>query len=102
MDLKDTEQKMHEKYPGEYAGDNDMQRILEKIEGMDPEVRNVLERILNNEEYEGIEIEGYTIEKLSDEYGMNEIAALLTLDWLKKEPENAKASLERGYDEVRL
>jgi len=47
-----------------------------------------------------IEIEQYNVSRLRKEYGMNPIAALLSLDWLIKEPEEAKAALKRGYDEI--
>ncbi len=47
-------------------------------------------------------IEGYNIETLMREHGMNPIAAILTLDWLVREPEPAKASLKRGHDRVTM
>lgn len=45
-------------------------------------------------------VEGYTVASLMTEYQMQPIAAILTLDWLIREPEDAKASLAYGYDEV--
>lgn len=47
-----------------------------------------------------LEVEGYDLQRLEQEHSMNPIAALLTLDWLLKEPEVALASLDRGHDEV--
>jgi hypothetical protein len=48
-----------------------------------------------------IEIEGFTVDRLREEHGMNEIAALLTLDWLNRDPIAAAASLHKGHDVVR-
>lgn len=47
------------------------------------------------------EVAGYTVSRLQAEHSMNPIAAILTLDWLLREPEQAKASLSRGHDQVR-
>ena len=47
------------------------------------------------------EIEGYTFESLMESHGMNPIAAFLTLDWLIREPQRAKESLNRGHDFIK-
>lgn len=39
---------------------------------------------------------GYSIFSLMKERGMNYPAAILTIDWLLKEPEKATASLKKG------
>lgn len=39
--------------------------------------------------------EGYSVKGLMEQHRMTYPAALLTIDWLLKEPENAKASLKR-------
>ena len=39
---------------------------------------------------------GYSIHGLQRERGMKYLAALLTIDWLIKEPEKAKRSLTKG------
>ena len=40
--------------------------------------------------------EGYCVDSLRKNYGMNTISALLTLDWIIKEPEQAVAALRDG------
>ena len=45
-------------------------------------------------------VAGYTVDRLTHEHGMTAVAALLTLDWLIREPEKAVASLHRGHDHV--
>lgn len=47
-----------------------------------------------------LELEGYSIQHLMKEHGMSPIAALLTLDWLKRNPEEAITSLDKGHDWV--
>ena len=42
------------------------------------------------------EAEGFSISALMQKRGMTYPAALLTIDWLLKEPEKAKQSLTRG------
>jgi len=52
-------------------------------------------------ELPALEVEGYTIDGLVQQHSMKPIAALLTLDWLTREPERAKESLVKGHDWVR-
>ena len=41
---------------------------------------------------------GYSIDSLYSDYGMNFIAALLTVDWIIKEPEAAVLALQEGIE----
>ena len=45
---------------------------------------------------DSMEYSGYSINSLCAEYGMNFIAALLTLDWIIKEPEPAIPAIKSG------
>lgn len=47
-----------------------------------------------------IAVEGYSVASLAEKHSMKPIAAFLTLDWLTREPELAKASLHKGHDRV--
>jgi len=47
-----------------------------------------------------LEVEGYTVQQLAKEHGMNPMAALLTLDWLLTDPESAKSAIAEGYDQL--
>ena len=47
-----------------------------------------------------LEVQGYTLEKLTNDYGFNPIAALLTMDRLIREPDEAIEALNEGYDVV--
>jgi len=48
-----------------------------------------------------MEIEGYTLTRLIDQHTLKPIAAFLTLDWLVREPETARAVIARGYDRIK-
>lgn len=57
----------------------------------------LLSQWLDNEQHmEDYKAEDYTITGLMQKRGMTYPAALLTIDWLLKEPEEAKLSLSRG------
>ncbi len=62
---------------------------------LSPVLRPLLEAWINDGSTPDYGAEGYTIKGLMDE-GMEYPAALLTIDWLLKEPEKAIASLRRG------
>ena len=41
-------------------------------------------------------VEGWSIERLETEFGMNYLAAILTIDWLRKDPQAALAAIRDG------
>jgi hypothetical protein len=47
-----------------------------------------------------LSVGGNVVERLAREHGMKPVAALLTLDWLLREPGRARASLEKGHDRL--
>ena len=47
-----------------------------------------------------LEVEGVTLKLLIEEHNMKPVAAFLTLDWLLRDPEEAKKFLHTGYDAV--
>lgn len=93
------EKLISDKFPGTYnpAGLN---IVLSSIERSDSDIREKIEHYLTNGEEPALELEGYSYATLKNDHGMNPIAALLTLDWLKRSPEEAKESLKKGHDFV--
>lgn len=73
-----------------------VEKTLEKVEKLDSEVYNELEKWFESGQLSDIEIGGYTVKTLIDKYKMTEVGAFLTLDWLKREPEEAKKALLKG------
>jgi hypothetical protein len=74
--------------------------VAEKIIKSSPIVQKAFNEFWESGTIPEIEIEGYTIASLSNAHGMKPIAALLTLDWLIRDPASAKKSLEKGHDFV--
>ena len=102
MTKTDDQKRIDERYPGIYSGPQ-MESALESLisPSMDSEIRLHLEKFLTSGVLEDLTVEAYSVTRLKKEHGMNELAAFLTLDWLKREPEDAKASLAKGSDWVR-
>jgi len=74
--------------------------IIEDLSNCSEQIRSAFLHWWNTGVLPDIEIEQYNVSRLKKEYGMNPIGALLSLDWLLKEPDEAKAALKRGYDEI--
>lgn len=74
--------------------------IADKIESLQPRLREAFESWWETGELPAVEVEGYTVERLVREHSLKPLAALLTLDWLLREPRVAKATIERGHDRI--
>lgn len=69
--------------------------VASELQNVTPSLRPLVEAWLNGEQRD-YEAEGYTLQGLMDSRRMTYPAALLTIDWLLKEPAKARASLLRG------
>jgi hypothetical protein len=76
------------------------QIIADKLANSTSQIQTIFNKFWEDGNVPDIEVEGYTISDLTEEHGMKPIAAFLTLDWLIREPEKAKASLQKGHDYV--
>ena len=74
--------------------------VAEKIIDFQLEVSEAFQAYIESGELPELCYEGFDFEKLSNQYQMNPIAAFLTLDWLKREPEKAVDQLNKGFDQV--
>lgn len=93
MEIKDIEEMLIDDFDMQLTHIKD---TLTQIEDYDNELREALEVFLNTRNIPEINIEGYNFELLMSDYGMNEIGSFMMLDWLKKEPEEAKLAIEYG------
>lgn len=99
MKIEAIKSKVINKYPDTYTEGN-IEKIIEKIENLTPELRMGLEKFIETGDLPETEVEGWTVKKLKEERGMNEVASILTLDWLGREPKEAKETLEKGFDHI--
>jgi hypothetical protein len=74
--------------------------VAEKLIACSPQIKSAIAVWWNTGDLTDLEIEGFTVQRLMEQHGMKPIAAFLTLDWLVREPERARASLARGHDRV--
>ena len=71
--------------------------VAEEMVNIAPQLQQYLEAWLMDKSYnENYEVGEYSLKRLQEERRMNYPAALLTMDWLIKEPEAALRSLNRG------
>jgi len=69
---------------------------------LDITIQEALQNYRENNIIQLLEVEGYSVQTLQKDHGMNVIAALLTLDYLIKDPKKALRSLKKGHDSVRI
>lgn len=67
--------------------------VVEKIGRFSPKVAAAFEKWLNTGEIDNTEVEGYTVKSIMEKKPMKIVGAYLTLDWLEREPSEAKAAL---------
>lgn len=75
--------------------------VAKKIMQFQPELLASFTAFIQKGELPQVSIEGYDLERLMNEFDMTPIAGFLTLDWLMRDPEEAKLTLERGYDTIK-
>lgn len=47
-----------------------------------------------------LEVQGYTLHRLIDDYEFKPFAAFLMMDWLLRDPQTALPLLTKGYDSI--
>lgn len=70
--------------------------MANKILCFKPQILASFEQWTYDGAFPELEMEGYTIKLLCDDYGLHPIGAFVTLDWLSREPDKATAALRRG------
>lgn len=75
------------------------ERVSQELANLDVSLRELLDAWMTNEDVTAdVEIGEYSIRTLRERFGMNFIAALLTLDWMVKEPDVAIPAIEEGVE----
>lgn len=72
-------------------------KVLPDLLNLSEPLKSLLMAWLENEKQQSdYFVAGFSVSEMQKERGMNYPAALLTIDWLIKEPKNAKRSLTKG------
>lgn len=74
----------------------DAKEIATNAEKLDAKLKPIFEAWINDKAYTDISISGYSIESLINDYDMEFTGALLTLDWICKDPNMAIGALKKG------
>lgn len=81
--------------------EQDAERVTQSLQTCAPHIQKAFEQWWHDGSLDtALEIHGYTLKRLMDDYDFNPVNALLTMDWLLREPEMALAALAEGYDHV--
>ena len=70
--------------------------VASNLQTLDPTLKDGLTSCLADQTETDYLIEGFQLSELKQKFDMTYPAALLTMDWLIKEPELAKKSIQRG------
>lgn len=70
--------------------------VASNLQTLDPSLKDGLQSWLADQTEKDYFIEGFLLSELKRKFDMTYPAALLTMDWLIKEPELAKKSIQRG------
>ncbi len=70
--------------------------VASDLQASDPALQNGLQSWLADQTETDFLIEGFKLSDLKQKFDMTYPAALLTVNWLIKEPELAKKSIQRG------
>lgn len=71
-------------------------RVAAELQDINDSLKSHLNKWLVSEEESDYHAEGFSLLELKRKFEMTYPAALLTMDWLIKEPENAIRSINRG------
>jgi len=74
--------------------------VAARLLSLQPQLQEEFERWWDTGAIPTLDVEGFTADRLMREQDLKPIAAILTLDWLIREPEKAKAAILQGYDRV--
>lgn len=78
------------------------QRVALELQTCTPTIQEAFEKWWRGEGLDlQLEVKGYTLKRLIEEYGFGPVAAFLDMDWLIREPEEAAQALSEGYDTIK-
>ncbi len=73
-----------------------VENTARRLMNMSPQVTEAFETWCETGRMPQLEAEGYSLEQLRRDFRMKPVGAFLTLDWLVKEPQEAREALRQG------
>lgn len=77
--------------------ENEAERVLQQINRMDEKVLSWLAQWREEGTYPDEQVENVTVQELVDNLSMEPVNAFIAVDWLTKQPEEAKYALMRPW-----
>ena len=72
--------------------------VVEDLKDLSPELKSLFERWIENREDKGdFEAHGFSVSGLMEKFKMNFVAAILTMDWIVKEPDGAVKAIKASF-----
>lgn len=71
-------------------------RIYDQLIDADEDIQIAAMKWISSNESPSLEAEGWSVGRLETELGMNALAAILTIDWLRKDPKVAMVAINDG------
>lgn len=78
------------------CSEEEAEEIVRDLGSVEPQFKDIFICWCNDRPYTDIEVMGYTVQSLMNSYDLGFVGALLTLDWIYKEPEAAVNALQNG------
>ncbi len=72
--------------------------VAQRIEGLVGPLHDAFVSWWHDGTLPNVDINGHTANQLMRDRGLTPLATLLTLDWLRREPDDARTSLQAGHD----
>ena len=88
--------KIHKFLEAQKVPKEQMQELTQMIQKTNPVILNAFEAFITDGTEPDLCIENYTCKGLMQEFHLSLTGALLTLDWLLREPEEAKQAIKDG------
>ena len=79
-----------------HCSEADAKEIADSLKTLDMKLKPIFDAWINDKPYNNICISGYSIESLIKDYDMEFTGAILTMDWICKEPDMAISALRHG------
>lgn len=89
-------ERLYEALKSHGYNDKQIKFVSEKLSSIDESLKECLNKWIDKNIMTEVNVSGISLKQLMAKYNMEYPAALLTMDWLKREPDKALKSIKRG------